>query len=248
VRLIVLWLVLLLSVPAGVRAAEPRNATVLALLTSPAAYDGQVVRVIGYCWLEFEGNALYLHEEDFVAGISENSVWLTLSREEAASYRPVAGGYAIVEGTFRAQKRGHLGSFGGSLERITRLQSWPGREPRDPFRFPVLVSAIAPSFPDDVCESTALGYDLTIDSAGQVADATPVPGFAENVPAPLARRSDEMLAVVKRWRYSQRGVNSPIRLRVGIVFLVRDDDTNPVDLLPEFSQDRIVVKRRPCAR
>ncbi len=47
---------------------------------------GIKVRVIGFVRIDFEGNAVYLHEEDDKYAISDNALWLSLpntkSKEE----------------------------------------------------------------------------------------------------------------------------------------------------------------------
>ena len=87
------------------------------LLATPERFDGQLVRVIGYVHFEFEGNAVYLHREDFVHGISKNGLWVTA----APTFNDT---YAILEGRFNAQKTGHMGLFGGSIVDVRRLDRW----------------------------------------------------------------------------------------------------------------------------
>ena len=244
-RLTLLCVVVLVLASPSAWATELVDTTVLRLLARPELYDGRAVRVIGYCWLEFEGDALYLHEDDFLHGVMADAIWLSLSREQNGAYRPASGGYAIVEGIFRASSHGHLSAFGGTLENITRLQPWEGREPAPPFRFPVLVSAVAPPFPPDLCVSSALAFDLSVDAQGRVVDARDVAGFSERVPE-LLRRSDDMRALVKRWRYTPRGTMPPISVRVALLFSVAEATATDEELLPVFEQDSVAVKRRPC--
>src|SRR5262245_23193846 len=46
------------------------------LIAGAPRLAGKRVMVEGYCPLEFEGNALYLHRDDHEYGISKNAVWL----------------------------------------------------------------------------------------------------------------------------------------------------------------------------
>ncbi len=48
-----------------VRAAEPVDVTLVQLIANPEKFDGKSIRVIGFLRLEFEGNVLYLHREDY---------------------------------------------------------------------------------------------------------------------------------------------------------------------------------------
>jgi hypothetical protein len=50
--------------------------SIIQLIATPAKFDHKKIRIVGYLHLEFEGNAIYLHEDDFRARISENSIWI----------------------------------------------------------------------------------------------------------------------------------------------------------------------------
>jgi hypothetical protein len=102
-----------------------QEVSVIALLADPTKYDGKHVRIIGFLRLEFEGNAIFLHREDFEYAISKNALWI--DRPEDLSERQVAEvnkRYVICEGTFNAKEHGHMGMFGGALTHVTRLDSW----------------------------------------------------------------------------------------------------------------------------
>jgi hypothetical protein len=100
------------------------SVSLITLIANPERYEGKVVRVIGFVQLEFEGNAIYVHEEDFRRAITDNALWLDVPR----GFRGYeAGSYAIVEGTFTAKDRGHMGMFSGDIKNVTRLEPWLGR-------------------------------------------------------------------------------------------------------------------------
>jgi hypothetical protein len=140
-----------------------------------------------------------------------------------------------------------MGLYSGAIDEITRMDKWEGREPQNRFRFPVLVRGVAPTtFPEEICSSTAFGYDLTIDAQGHVTSVDAVRGYGADIDGPLKRRSEEFAAVLRRWRYAPRGVSAPFRTRVGILLLVSDEGGEAVDLMPEFTQDSLVLKRPPC--
>jgi hypothetical protein len=108
--------------------APPQRAamvSLVALLARAHEYDGKTVQVVGFAHLEFEGNGLYLHREDFEQGIVKNSVWLEVSGEQASS--APTDRYVIVEGVFNARNNGHMGLRSGSIERVTRFDPWPSR-------------------------------------------------------------------------------------------------------------------------
>ncbi|MGN6495283.1 MAG: hypothetical protein ACTHLE_25075 [Agriterribacter sp.] len=102
------------------------NTSLIKLIANPEKYDGKRVQVIGYLHLEFEGNAIYLHQEDFKHGITENSFWVEFSSKLTTKrdLNKFNNRYVIVIGTFRANKKGHMGMFGGTLDNIVRLDLW----------------------------------------------------------------------------------------------------------------------------
>ncbi len=83
------------------------------------------VRLIGFCHFEFEGDALYLHREDFVRCLIKNAVWLDV---DAQSFRKFNDKYVLVEAVFDAKLKGHMGLFSGELKDVKRLQQWPSRK------------------------------------------------------------------------------------------------------------------------
>jgi hypothetical protein len=118
---------------------------VIQLIANPEKYDNQRVRVIGFLRLEFEGNAIYLHREDFNYGISKNALWIdvpkNMTKEQTAA---VNNKYVICTGRFKAGMHGHVGMFSGKLTEITRLESWADRP-----RHASLVSVPAAPQPQD---------------------------------------------------------------------------------------------------
>jgi hypothetical protein len=109
------------------RSTEIRDVSMIQLIANPERYDGSPIRLIAFLNLEFEGNALYLHREDYEKSLSANAIWISLTDQQENSSKKLSGGYVLVEGTFRAKERGHMGMFAGSVERITRIQSWERR-------------------------------------------------------------------------------------------------------------------------
>lgn len=58
--------------------------SLIQLISSPEAFSKKPVRVVGYLHIEFEGNALYLHEEDFSRGLSRNSLSIEAAKRGQA--------------------------------------------------------------------------------------------------------------------------------------------------------------------
>lgn len=99
--------------------------SLIELIANPLRYDRKQVQVIGFLRLEFEGDALYLHREDFDHAISKNAVSVVRPSDLSGKQLiQVDKKYVIWEGTFNARDRGHMGMFSGSLTHITRLEPW----------------------------------------------------------------------------------------------------------------------------
>ena len=108
-------------------AKEPQEVSLVQLIANPNQYDGKLVRVIGFCRLEFEGNALYLHREDFEMHIHKNGIWLQAGWPVPENLVEMSDEYVIVEAVFSAERKGHFGMWSGSLEQVTRLDRWGPR-------------------------------------------------------------------------------------------------------------------------
>jgi hypothetical protein len=110
--------------------ASVPNAEVVSLvrlIATPEKYDGKTVLVVGFLRLEFEGNGLYLHEQDYQHGITKNSVWVVRNEEINRQADALNMHYVMLMGTFDASHSGHMGPFNGSLKNITSARLWPPR-------------------------------------------------------------------------------------------------------------------------
>jgi hypothetical protein len=111
-------------------AASPENpidVSIVELIAAPERFRSRRVRLIGYVVLEFEGTAVYLHEEDYTRAIMRNALWLDVSRGGSPPLSQPA--YAIVEARFEPDRHGHMDLFAGALSEISRISPWPGRQP-----------------------------------------------------------------------------------------------------------------------
>jgi hypothetical protein len=62
-------------------AAEPLEVSMVQLIANPKDYDGKVVRVVGFMKLEFEGNGIYLHRDDYKNNIFKNGLWIDTNED-----------------------------------------------------------------------------------------------------------------------------------------------------------------------
>jgi len=114
--------------------------SLITLIAQPESFDGRRVRVIGYVHFVFEGNGLYVSQESYDHGISRNGLWIEAPKgfdsDSGPARRQPNDRYVIVEGTFSATNRGHMGMWSGAIEHVTRLDPWgPPGVPRG-FRAP----------------------------------------------------------------------------------------------------------------
>ena len=99
--------------------------SIVELIANPEVFNGKKVRLVGYMNLQFEGNALYLHAEDYKHGLSRNGLWLQVPKgwPDNAKKCP-SKSYVLLEATFNATNTGHFGLYSGGLETITRCTRW----------------------------------------------------------------------------------------------------------------------------
>ena len=122
-------LILLSLFLAGHLFAQTTTVSIIQLIANPEKYDGKVVRFEGATNIEFEGNGIYLSKEHRKAHVQSFAIWMDLTAEQAKGRKWLNGNYCIVEGTFHAADRGHMGLYMGSLSDITMFNL---REPMSP--------------------------------------------------------------------------------------------------------------------
>jgi hypothetical protein len=101
----------------------------IVILAAPERYNGRPIRTNGFLRLQFEGNALFFHEEDYRQGLTKNALLLDLSTEEEAQFKTLNGRYVLIEGTVWASRAAiESGQWGGILKHITRLEAWDSKK------------------------------------------------------------------------------------------------------------------------
>jgi hypothetical protein len=106
---------------------EPHDVSIIRLIAAPKDYAQKVVRVVGYLSIEFEGDAIYLHEEDFRRSLTTNALSIGATPETRKKLEKLSGQYVIVVGVFDPSDHGHMGLFSGGIGDITRADAWkPG--------------------------------------------------------------------------------------------------------------------------
>lgn len=123
-RLLMMFLLLTSSLG---HANDIQDVSLIQLIANPEQFNGKDVCVIGFLHLEFEGDAVYSHRDDYEYSILKNSVSINLSESQIHSWRKLSGGYVIIQGRFNSVEQGHFGARSGSLQNITRLGNWSVR-------------------------------------------------------------------------------------------------------------------------
>jgi hypothetical protein len=77
--------------------------SMVAIIASPARYDGLIVSVVGYVVVRFEGTAVFQSEEDYHWGRGENAIRLRLPDERGLDpYARFDRKVCLVSGVYRA--------------------------------------------------------------------------------------------------------------------------------------------------
>lgn len=109
---------------------RPIPVSLVRLIATPEAFDGKLVRVMGFVHVEHEGTAVYLHRDDYEHSLAKNGLWLAASDVAAPGSREAAvqNRYALIEGRFSAKETGHMGLWSGSIKEIARMIPWEVRD------------------------------------------------------------------------------------------------------------------------
>ena len=98
------------------------------LLATPERFEGCRVLLMGFVHLEFEGNAVYLHRDDFEANLIKNGLWVEFRPGVLKTGERYSDRYLILAGVFTQRDRGHMGLWSGTLRDIDRADPWPSRD------------------------------------------------------------------------------------------------------------------------
>ena len=125
VKIMVLTTCLILNIQGGEKMdTKLYNVSVIDLIANSKKYHNKHVVLIGFVTLKFENHALYLSSLDFKHSINKNALWISLEKNTLEKYNMDIQQYCIIEGVFNAHKKGHLGMYSGSIEKINRLDAW----------------------------------------------------------------------------------------------------------------------------
>jgi hypothetical protein len=92
------------------------------VIARPRHFDGRRIAVTGFVRLQFEGDAVYVTEEDFKRGRIQNRVWLDVPENILARKEDFNWKVALIVGVYNAKHKGHMSAFSGSIEQIERFE------------------------------------------------------------------------------------------------------------------------------
>ena len=91
------------------------------LITTASDHNRALVRVTGWCRVEFEGNSLFVTREGYEQRKHNQGVWLNLGWPVSADVLALNGQWVVVEGRFFADDTGPYG-FAGMILEIQRIE------------------------------------------------------------------------------------------------------------------------------
>ena len=97
------------------------------LISDPSAYNGHLVRVIGYLTTGYENDHLYMYKEDARQNLWKNCVSIEaiyINKIKSSELIKLSGQYVIVEGRYNAWPSGRLSACVGNISDIRRLEVW----------------------------------------------------------------------------------------------------------------------------
>ena len=112
-------------------AADSIYISLVQLIANPRDYDGKVVHVIGFMRLEFDGTAIYLHQDDYKHYITKNGLWIDVPKDLLKKKDEFNQKYVIVGGTFSAKETGRKGLWSGSIQKVSKVQVWVESDGKD---------------------------------------------------------------------------------------------------------------------
>ena len=109
---------------APLKAQQSTDVTLVQLIANPDKFDGKLIRVIGFLRLEFEGNVLYLHREDYENAILGDGIWVDVTPAITKQKANLNMNYVLLEGVFSSSERGHMDMWSGTIKQVRRAQLW----------------------------------------------------------------------------------------------------------------------------
>ena len=98
--------------------------SLITVIANPDRYHNKVIVVGGFVRVQFEGNAVYTHKDDFTYSITKNGLWLNFGKAKAEDVRSIHQKYTLLKGRFIADDFGHMRLYSGSLLVEGFIKGW----------------------------------------------------------------------------------------------------------------------------
>lgn len=94
----------------------------ISLIANADKYNGKRVIVNGFVHIEFEGNMIYLSENDFKNDLTKNALWIDITREQMKSpmIPQCQNKYGFIKGIFDMNNKGHYNMNSGAITKIIK--------------------------------------------------------------------------------------------------------------------------------
>lgn len=96
------------------------DVSIVQLIVNPQDYENKKIRIKGYLSYKHEGNAVYLHKDDYENVITENAIYLYIKEKDFIENfidKPYEG-YMSIVGIFTNKDKGHKSLFVGAMKEI----------------------------------------------------------------------------------------------------------------------------------
>lgn len=119
------------AVHAPAFSVDTPDVSLVSLISSPALFDGKVVRITGFLHFEYEGDAIYLHADDADYSIRKNGIAISFNDQQARMWSRWNDRYVTIEGQFVSSSKGHVDLWSGALQNITQVRQRPTHKNRN---------------------------------------------------------------------------------------------------------------------
>ena len=101
---------------------SPYQVPISDLIANPIGYNNKPVQVLGYLHLEFEGDAIYPTEQDYLNHRFKKAIWVHINQFKLRQASYCNNHYVIIEGVFDGKDFGHIDLWSGAIRDITGLR------------------------------------------------------------------------------------------------------------------------------
>lgn len=103
---------------------DVEDISMVQLIANPKAYDGKTVRISGFLHLGGDERAIYLHNDDFLYGITQNSFSIEVTGKDVSrqKFNAINNQYVTCVARFVDGTHGSAGSNRGTLTNVTTLE------------------------------------------------------------------------------------------------------------------------------